>query len=98
MFAPNKSRLFSDACTSEGMGGVLLFHEGPRREKGVDGIFWQVSWIEWQRITGMTELHPGSVRINIAEFLAALITCETFADHCAGLYSTLVVDTTAARH
>ena len=46
----------------------------------------------------MAELHPGSVRINIAEFLAALITCETFADHCAGMYSTLALDNTAARH
>ena len=90
--------MFRDACSSVGMGGVLLFDEGLRREKGVDGIFWQVSWIEWQKVMRMTELCPGSVRINIAEFLAALITCETFADHCAGLYSTLAVDNTAARH
>ena len=35
----NKNQMFSDASTSVGMGGVLLFHEGPQREKGVDGIF-----------------------------------------------------------
>ena len=42
-------------------------------------------------------LHPGSVKINRAEFLAAMITCETFADHCTEKFTTLAVDNHSAR-
>ena len=44
----------------------------------------------------MPELAPGSVKINVAEFIAALITCETYAEHCAGKITTLEIDNITA--
>ena len=45
----------------------------------------------------MTDLVPGSVRINVAEFLAALITCETFASFCVKKSTTIEVDNKSAK-
>ena len=45
----------------------------------------------------MPELTPGSVKINIAEFIAALITCETFAEFCTGKITTLELDNITAK-
>ena len=53
--------------------------------------------MEWARITAMPELTPGSVKINIAEFIAALITCETFAEFCTGKITTLELDNITAK-
>ena len=39
---------------------------------------------------------PGQVKICVAEFLAALITIETFAAHCAGKFTYLELDNTTA--
>ena len=36
-------------------------------------------------------------KINVAEFLAALITCESFATHCSGKFSTLSLDNFSAK-
>ena len=47
-------------------------------------------------MTTMPELAPGSVKINIAEFIAALITCETYADYCVGKITVLEVDNITA--
>ena len=44
----------------------------------------------------MKALQPGSVKINPAEFLAALVTYETFTDQCAGQYTLLHLDNTVA--
>ena len=44
----------------------------------------------------MEALNPGSVRIIPAEFLAALITCETFADRCAQQYTPLHLENMVA--
>ena len=35
---------------------------------------------------------PGQVKICVAEFLAALITVETFATNCAGKFTYLELD------
>ena len=35
----NPNELFSDACTSYGMAGVLRFGPTRRREQGIDGLF-----------------------------------------------------------
>ena len=43
------------------------------------------------------DLLPGSVMINIAEYLAALITCETFADFCAGKITVIQLDNITAK-
>ena len=43
------------------------------------------------------ELAPGSVKINIAEYIAALITCETFADFCAGKITMIQLDNITAK-
>ena len=45
----------------------------------------------------MPELHPGSAKINVAEFIAALITCETFADFCAGKITVIQVGNITAK-
>ena len=39
----NRNQLFSDACTSYGMAGVLMVKGDDRRELGVEGLFWQLS-------------------------------------------------------
>ena len=48
-------------------------------------------------MTTMPELAPGSVKINIAEFIAALITCETYADYCVDKITVLEVDNITAK-
>ena len=45
----------------------------------------------------MVDLVPGSVRINEAEFLAALITCETFTPFARNKYTTIKIDNTSAK-
>ena len=47
-------------------------------------------------VADMKALQPGSVRINQAEFLAALINCETFTDQCSRKYTLLQLDNTVA--
>ena len=94
---PSKERLSSDASTSYGMSGVILFHVPHRDYPGFDGLFWQQSWKEWERVFSMTAVKPGAVKINAAEFLAMLITCETFTDLCAGKLTYLEVDNTCAQ-
>ena len=41
---------------------------------------------------------PGNIQINVAEFLAALITCETFAPYCRATCTFLSVDNKAAKY
>ena len=82
----------SDASTSVGLAGVLFFGEANDDFPGIDGLFWQLSWDEWNRSFGEDPLSGLSTRINSAEFLAALITCETFANFCANSLTTLQVD------
>ena len=48
-------------------------------------------------MTTMPELAPGSVKINITEFIAALVTCETYADYCVGKITVLEVDNITAK-
>ena len=79
------------------MAGVVLFGAAERRVQGMDGLFWQLSWDEWQVIAPMERLQPGSTEINVAEFLAALITCETFAPLCSGACTLLSLDNRAAK-
>ena len=79
----NKNLLFSDACTSYGMAGVVLLDAAENRGSLMEGFFWQISWDEWKRAVSMSHLSPGSVKINPAEFMA-LIICETFAEFCSG--------------
>ena len=45
----------------------------------------------------MEDLTPGSPSINVAEFIAALITCETFAEFCSGKITTIEIDNVAAK-
>ena len=44
----------------------------------------------------MKLLQPGRVKINVAEFLAALITCETFSSFCLNKFTNLGIDNRAA--
>ena len=93
----NDVKLFSDASSHYGMGGVMLFGQENKDYIGADGLFWQISWVAWARIITTAELAPGKVSINIAEFMAALITCETFADFCAGKITVIQVDNITAK-
>ena len=93
----NNISLSSDASSSYGMAGVLTFDHEDSKSPDLAGLFWQVTWDEWSTMAAIPELRPGLVEINIAEFLAALITCETFADHCEGRITTLQVDNCTAK-
>ena len=46
----------------------------------------------------MVRLRPGEIQINVAEFLAALITCETFVPYCRATCTLLSVDNKAAKY
>ena len=89
--------LSSDASTTYGMAGVLIFEAKNKDYPGLAGLFWQVTWAEWSIMAPMPELRPGVVEINVAEFIAALITCETFTDFCTGRLTTLQLDNTTAK-
>ena len=93
----NDNRLSSDACTSYGMAGVLQFGQPNSKFPGCQGLFWQMAWTDWKKVIVMVELSDGRVKINEAEFLALLITCETFTAFCAGKLTFLELDNTSAR-
>ena len=93
----NDVQLTSDASSSYGMAGVILFEQADKDYIGVDGLCWQTSWEAWTRIMPTVELATGSVKINVAEYIAALITCETFADFCAGKITMLQLDNITAK-
>ena len=88
--------LASDASSAWGMAGVLLFPE-TCSQREFDGLFWQIQWEVWAKRYPMVDLKPGNIKINVAEFLAALITCETFADHCRGKITTIKIDNISAK-
>ena len=92
----NRMKLSSDASTSWGMAGVLLFHEDHSLTDNIEGLFWQMTWSEWYRVFPIASLTSGSVKINVAEFLAILITCETFTSFCAGKMTTIETDNVSA--
>ena len=93
----NDCQLFSDASSLHGMGGVLIFGKSEDRIPCLDGLFWQLTWQEWHKVVAIPCLTPGSVKINKAEFIAALITCETFAAYCSGKFTTLALDNHTAK-
>ena len=93
----NDNELTSDACTSFGMAGVLHFGQPNSKFPGCQGLFWQMAWTDWEKVIGMSDLSDGKVEINVAEFLALLITCETFTAFCAGKLTYLGLDNTSAR-
>ena len=93
----NVHRLSSDAATSFGMAGVLLFKQKTSQHSNVDGLFWQIKWDNWDRIVSLEDLSPGRVNIHVAEYMALLITCETFAKYCVGKLTYLEVDNTTAQ-
>ena len=88
--------LSSNASGSFGMAGVQLFNKAHSLYPGYKGLFWQCSWEEWEKIVSITHLIPGQVMINVAEFLAALITIETFAPDCANKLTYLELDNSSA--
>ena len=92
----NSYTLSSDASGSFGMAGVQLFDRANADYPGYKGLFWQCSWQQWKRIFSNTDLIPGQVMINVAEFLAALITIETFASACANKLNYLELDNSSA--
>ena len=47
-------------------------------------------------IAPMTDLSPGNVKINVAEFIAALITCESFEESCTEAITTIELDNITA--
>ena len=93
----NPHRMASDASTSVGMAGVLRFGKPCRLYPGVEGLFWQLAWDEWKGIPGVGLLHNIDSNINAAEFLASLITCETFAKFCTRSLSTIEVDNSSTK-
>ena len=93
----NTHILACDACTSWGMAGVVSFGGNLQEYPGLDGLFWQMTWLEWKTVYQTPYLIPGKVIINVAEFLAALITYKTFAKFCSQKTTTLRIDSTVAQ-
>ena len=93
----NNVKLTRDASSSHVMTGVMLFEQKNKDYDGANHLFWQISWIEWTRILSTAELEAGDVKINIAKYIAALITCETFADFCAGKITVIQLDNITAK-
>ena len=58
----------------------------------VDGLFVQISWEKWRK--RCANIDPGSEPSgsSTAEFLAALITCESFASYCTGQITDFSLD------
>ena len=78
------------------MVGVIHFPLAATH-KGFNGLFWQMSWESWAERHPMEDLKPGAIAINVAEFIAALITCETFAEFCSGKITTIEIDNVSAK-
>ena len=93
----NRHCLSSDAAATYGMAGVLLFSPETSRDKNCAGLFWQLSWDEWNLISPLMSLSKQRFPINAAEFLAALITIETFAEYCKEKITILGIDNTSAK-
>ena len=79
------------------MAGVLHFRDEISSYKGFSGLFWQISWETWQKIAPKPILRMDKVHINVAEFLAALTTWETFSDFIKRSITTLVLDNVTAK-
>ena len=79
------------------MAGVLHFGRQLTSNKRFSGLFWQILWEAWQKIAPKSILRMGKVHINVAEFLAALITCETFSDFVKERMTTLALDNVTAK-
>ena len=56
-----------------------------------------MTWVDWLKVLPMEALTVGKVKINVAEFLALLITCETFTAFCAGYITEVKTDNVTAR-
>ena len=94
----NSAILASDASTSWGMAGTVIFSKRKAAFRGFEGLFWQIAWSDRERIVAIESLKPAQlVEINAAEFLAALITCETFTELCSGKITTIEIDNTSAK-
>ena len=94
----NKHRMASDAATSFGMAGVIRFNVGAVINTHINGLFWQIKWKEWYGIVSTRGISPANMNIHVAEYLALLITCETFADQCEGCLTYLDIDNTSAHN
>ena len=93
----NRDRLFCDASSTHGMGGVLQFDARLASRQEIKGLFWQITWEEWNTIVTIPGLGQDKFKKNEPEFLAALITCESFAKRCAGKFTTLALDNFSAK-
>ena len=88
-----------DAATSWGMAGVLRFRNrgsGPNTGE-TQGLFWQVSWVEWYNLLPLSALSVDNVHINVGEYMAILISCETFAPWCAEKLTEIHTDNVTAK-
>ena len=93
----NRHCLSSDAAATYGIAGVLHFSPETSRDKNCAGLFWQLSWDEWNLISPLMSLSKKRSLISAAEYLAALITIETFAEYCKEKITILGIDNTSAK-
>ena len=75
----------------------MTFGRTRKESRNLAGLFWQISWVEWASMATMPDLEPETAAINVGEFIAALITCETFTDFCTDRITTLQLDNTTAK-
>ena len=81
------------------MAGVLRFRNrgsGPSSCE-TQGLFWQVSWVEWYKLFPLSALSVDNVHINVAEYMAILISCETFTPWCAEKLTEIYTDNVTAK-
>ena len=93
----NRHCFTSDAAATYGMAGVLHFSPESSGDSDCAGLFWQLSWDEWNLISPLMSLSKERLPINAAEFSAALITIETFAEYCKEKITILGIDNTLAK-
>ena len=78
------------------MAGTIRFKDH-KVFQGVDGLFWQIQWKDWDKLVSRKHTRLGSVHINVAEYVALLLTCETFAKWCQGKLTYCELDNVSAQ-
>ena len=78
------------------MAGTIRFKDHDTFQC-VDGLFWQIQWKDWDKLVSHKHIPHGSVHINVAEYVALLLTCETFANWCQGKLTYCELDNVSAQ-
>ena len=78
------------------MAGAIHFKDRGLLQN-VDGLFWQIQWKDWDELVSRKHLPLSRSHINVAEYVALLLTCETFAEWCQGKFTYCELDNVSAQ-